>query len=409
MSRGAAWAVLAGCVALAAAAQDWPQWRGPQRDGLTTLAPRASWPATLKKDWRVEVGEGHSSPVVQDGNVYQFARKGGQEVVTALDLQTGRTLWAQAYEAPYQMNSAATSHGPGPKSTPVLAEGRLYTFGISGILSCFEAATGRLLWRKHFGAFHARTSPLYGAAMSPAADQGLLFVHVGGHDDGALTAFDAATGVVRWSFKGDGPGYASPVVADLDGVRQVITQTQTRLLGVSAAKGEPLWQVPFTTEYDQNAVTPLLLPGGLVVFSGLDRPVVALRPRKAGAGWTMETAWQNADVPLYMSSPVLAGDRIYGFTHRRKGQLFALDARTGQTLWLSEGRQGENGALVAGGGHLFLLTSEAQLVVLKADAPSYAPLRTYTVAESASWAHPVVQDGRILVKDADSLTAWLVE
>jgi outer membrane protein assembly factor BamB len=245
--------------------------------------------------------------------------------------------------------------------------------------------------------------------MSPAADQGLLFVHVGGHDDGALTAFDATTGAVRWSFKGDGPGYASPVVADLDGVRQVITQTQTRLLGVSAAKGEPLWQVPFTTEYDQNSVTPLLLPGGLVVFSGLDKPVVALRPRRAGAGWTTETAWQNADVPLYLSSPVLAGDRLYGFTHRRKGQLFALDARTGRTLWLSEGRQGDNGALVAGGGDLFLLTSEAQLVVLKADAAAFAPARVYTVAESATWAHPVVSDGRILVKDVDSLTVWLVE
>ncbi|HEY5908425.1 MAG TPA: PQQ-binding-like beta-propeller repeat protein, partial [Vicinamibacteria bacterium] len=293
--------LLAGLPALGFAA-DWPQWRGPGRDGVVPgLAARTAWPEALKPAWKVTVGVGHASPVVVGDRVFVFARLAEEEVAQALELATGKLLWKQAYKAPYTMNMAATSHGKGPKSTPVVADGRVFTYGISGILSAFDAGSGRVLWRKEFGGQFKETSPLYGSAMSPVVDQGRLIAHVGGSGSGALTAFDPTTGNVLWAWKGDGPGYSSPVVAELAGLRQVVTFSETHLVGVSADKGELLWKLPFTTSWVQNAITPIV-SGDLVIYSGLDTPVRALRVVKKGAAFVAEPVWENAEVAQYMST-----------------------------------------------------------------------------------------------------------
>jgi outer membrane protein assembly factor BamB len=399
-------AVLAGPGAQGA---DWPQWRGPGRDGrISGLRPRANWPAALTAGWTLKVGIGHASPVVASGRAFVFSREAEEEVVRAVDLATGREAWQQSYPAPYALNPAAAGHGKGPKSTPVVADGRLFTFGISGILSAWDAASGRLVWRKEPGRQHKETSPLYGAAMSPVVDRGLLLIHAGGQGDGALTALEAATGAVRWSWKGDGPGYASPVVGALAGTRQVVTQTQALLVGLSAEAGALLWKLPFTTDYDQNAVTPIL-HGDLVIYGGLEHPLTAIRIVRRGTGFGTEPVWQNAEVSSYLSSPILAGGRLYGLSRRKKGQLYSLDAATGRTVWLSEGRVGDNAALLASEGALFVLDTDAELSVAPLGDERFAPLRTWTVAESPTWAHPLILDGAILVKDVESLTLWRIE
>lgn len=402
-------AALLWLAASSGAAQDWPQWRGPNRDGIATgFSAPAAWPSALRKGWQVSAGSGHSSPVVAGGRVYLFYREGDAEAVSALDLASGREMWRQSYPAPYSINPAAFAHGKGPKSTPVVLGGRLYTFGIGGILSSFDAATGRLVWRKEFSREFRASSPLYGAASSPALDAGLLLAHVGGHDEGALTAFDAGSGAVRWSSKGDGPAYASPVIATLAGTRQVVTQTQSHVVGLAAASGERLWAIPFTTEYDQNAVTPVV-DGDVVIYSGLDKGVQAVRIVRSGDGFSAQPTWHNTEVSLYLSSPVLTGGRLYGISQRKKGQFFALDARDGRTLWLSEGRQGESATVVAAGQHLLFLTTEGRLVVVRADAASFAPVVTYTVAESPTWAQPALTGRALLVKDALHLALWRLE
>ena len=157
----------------------------------------------------------------------------------------GKLLWRAAYPAPYKVNPAADRHGAGPKSTPVVYQGKVFTLGIGGVLSSFDAATGKPGWRKNFSGEFRETSPWYGTAASPVVDGGMVIAHVGGHDDGALMAFDAATGAVKWKWKGDGPGYASPIVVELAGKRQVVTQTQQNIVGVAAATGELLWKIPF--------------------------------------------------------------------------------------------------------------------------------------------------------------------
>jgi outer membrane protein assembly factor BamB len=388
----AAWAI--------AGAEDWPQWRGPHRDGVATGFPEPkAWPEKLTLKWKVTVGEGHASPVVADGRIYVHSRQGDREVVSALRPENGQTIWQEGYAAPYTMNPAATSHGKGVKSTPVVQDGRIFTFGIGGTLSCFDATTGKPQWRKEFG------SPDFGVATSPVVDGSLVIAYVGGNTQGALTAFDAASGTEKWSWKGDGPAYASPIVVELAGTRQVVTQSRNKIIGVSAATGALLWQIPFKTAYEQNIVTPALYRDTLI-FSGTGNPVTGVKVLKHGAEWTTETVWQNKDFSMYMSSPVVSGDLLFGFTERKRGQFFCLKPSDGAILWTSDGRQGDNAAIVAAGSVWLILTSDANLIVARQSGKAFEPLRKYSVADSPTWAHPVVLGHGILIKDATNLALW---
>lgn len=394
--------VLAACLLVSSlAAADWPEWRGPHRDGILTSEPK-SWPEKLTLKWKTEVGIGHASPIFAGGSIYVFTRQGEQESALAIDPANGKIRWQQQYAAPYKMHSAATAHGPGPKSTPLYSNGRLYTFGITETLTCFDSETGKIRWRKD-----SSQSPDFGAAMSPLLDNGLLIVHIGNTKTGALTAFDANTGAVKWSWDGDSPAYASPIVVELGGVRQVITQSRQNIIGVAAATGKLLWKIPFTTSYEQNVVTPVLYRDTLI-FSGLDKGVFAVRLAHNGEHWTPQTIWQNKDASMYMNSPVLAGDLLIGFSHLKRGQLFCLDARTGALLWTGSPRSGDNAALLASPATLFSLNSDGQLLIAKPTAKSLGEIRRYEIADSPTWAHPVVLDDGFLVKDLKTLARWSV-
>ena len=387
-------------------AQDWPQWRGPSRTGAAAgfKAP-ATWPDRPKQVWRVQAGIGHASPIVVGGRVYLFSRIGEQEALTTYDLATGKQVWRQSYDTPYQMNPAATGHGKGPKSTPVHDRGRLYTFGISGILSAWEAKDGQLLWRKDFKKDFASTSPDFGVAMSPIVSGDLLIVHAGGSGNGALMAFDAARGDLKWSWKGDGPGYASPVIAELGKMRQVITQSQRHVIGLSLADGRLLWEIPFTTSYEQNIVTPIVV-NDLLVYGGLSKPTTAVRIEQQGGKWVTSQVWENADVPMYMSSPVESDGYLFGLTNRNRGQFFCVDARTGKTMWTTKGREAENAALVTAGQLVMAVTTEGELIVARNSAKEFDVVKRYTVAESPVWAHPAPIGTGVVIKDEETLAYW---
>jgi outer membrane protein assembly factor BamB len=390
---------------------DWTQWRGPDGAAIVQAAKAPSaWPMRLSKQWSTAVGIGHASPIVAGTTAYVFARDGEREVLRALDLGTGRERWQTGYDALYEMNPAARGHGKGPKSTPLFSQGRIFTLGISGVVSAHDAATGAVVWRKTLtGALAGQ--PTFGAATSPVADGSRVIVFVGTTDRGALTAFDAATGKEEWSWTGDGPAYATPVFATIGGTRQIITQSQKSVVSVAAGDGRRLWQLPFTTPYEQNCVTPLVV-GDRVVVSGIDQSTFAVRPRLQDATWTTERVWEAKSVPMYMSSPVAVGDTLFGFTHRQRGQLFGLDAATGKTLWTSPPRLGENAAIVALGQSLLVLLDSGELMVVAASGKGYTVERRYTVADSPTWAHPVpvassggAVDG-VLVKDERQVALW---
>ncbi len=386
-----------------AQAQDWTQWRGANRDGVVTgfVTPK-TWPDQLKSKWKVQVGVGHSSPVVVDNRVYLHSRQGESEVVAAYDLGTGKTLWQDNYPAEYAMNPAARGHGKGPKSAPVFSSGKLYTLGITGVLSCYDTAKGQLLWRKESLAMFKANAPLFGTATSPVVDRGLVIAFMGGNDSGALVAFDAKSGAEKWRWNGDGPGYSSPIIVDIAGKRQVVTQSQQNIIGIWADNGTLLWKIPFTTEYVQNIVTPIAYKE-MLIFSGLNKGVFALRVDWRDNKWVTEKVWENKEVSMYMNSPVLSGNLLFGMSHRNKGQFFCLDANSGKTLWTGDPRQGENAAMVIGNGLIISLTNDANLIVTSATDKAATPIKQYTVASSPTWAHPVIVGRNILIKDENTL------
>jgi outer membrane protein assembly factor BamB len=390
-----------------AAAQDWPQWRGPNRDGNVSGAViPATWPKTLKEQWKVAVGIGHSSPVVANGKIYVFARQGEEEVLLSLDAVTGKEIWRSSQPIAYQMHEAATGHGKGPKSTPLVYKGNVYTFGISGVLSCHDAHTGKVKWRQEFSKQFPKTSPLFGTAMSPIIDSGLLIAHVGGHDKGALTAFDPETGTVKWSNDIDGPAYSSPIVVTLAGVRQLVTSTQGSVIGVDIASGKLLWKLPAKSQYDENSVTAIAFKD-MVVFAREGQGLTAIRLEKQDASLAPREVWNNKENQMYLNSPVLVGNTVVGLSPLKKGQFFAIDADTGKTLWQGPGRAGENAAILnLGDKFLMLLLNDANLVVLPANAKEYLPAAQYTVATSPTWAHPVVVGRQLLIKDEQTLKSF---
>jgi outer membrane protein assembly factor BamB len=385
---------------------DWPQWRGPNRDATSSASGAASsWPAELAKRWRSEVGSGQSSPVVSGTTVFVFSREGNAEVARALDLRSGKTQWRTAYPAPYDVYPGAASYGSGPRSTPVFHDGRLFTLGISGILTAFDAKDGRTLWQKTFAGRFQASAPPFGTSMSPLMAGGLLIVHAGGHDGGALIGFDPATGNEKWALEGDGPSYSSPILTSFSGQPQLVIQVHRRILGVDPAAGRILWSFPFVTPCDQNIVTPLRARE-LVVVSSQDTGTKGIRPIRKGAEWVPEVAWQTQEVSMYMSSPVLVNGRVIGLSDKKRGQYFGLDPATGKVEWKGAPGQGENAAFVLADGALLALQGDGTLLVLPQDGAAFAPTRRYHVAETGTFAHPVPTALGILIKDDAGLALY---
>jgi len=397
-------AILPGLAAGNARAGDWPQWRGPARDGVAlgeTLPDPL--PENLNRIWNVPVGEGHSSPVVVADRVYVMARRGDDEFVLGLNASDGSEIWNYHYAAPYKMNLGARRHGKGPKSTVAVSEGRVYALGISGILTSLDAASGEVMWSKQYDGDFPETSPSFGTASSPLVEEELVIAHVGGKKQGALIAYEKKTGSEIWRAGDDGPAYASPVMIGAGDAAQIVTFTRESLQGVRRTDGERLWSLEFKTPWKQSSVTPLYLDG-LLVYSGLRQGVFAVR---VGAdGDPPSEVWINKQHNFYMSSPVAHGDRVFGFSNRKKGQLICMDAATGEVKWETEGRMGDNASITRIGDVLLVLTTESELHAVAASDEKYQELATWKVAESPTWAHPAIANGRLYVKDKTSLSCF---
>ena len=385
-----------------AVAQDWPQWRGPNRDGaVQSFDLPSAWPDGLTEQWTVDVGLGYATPVIVGDRIYMYTRQDGDEVMLAIDVDTGDVLWRSGYAAPFELIRAAARHGAGPKSTPTFADGRLFTLGMSGIVTAWDADTGQQMWQID----PPPVQPLYHTAMSPVVAGDLMIVHIGGQDDGALTAFEVATGEVRWSWDGDGPAYGSPIVVELEGTRQVVTFTQENMVGVALETGALLWRRPFVTPSTTTSQTPILYNGRLVQ-AGRGNGITLFRVVREGNAWTTEDAWHTDDVSLHMANGVVVDGVLYGLSHLNSGQYFGLDLETGQVLWTSRPRQAENAAVLGVGDMIFSLEDDAELVVLRSSRTEFEPLERYDVAASATWAQPTLRGNRLYVKDVSSLTLW---
>ena len=397
------------CFALLCASQavgaQWAQWRGPNRDAVVPAANvPASWPDKPTLKWKQPVGEGYSSPVVDRGLVFVHSRQDPEEIVTAFDLGSGKTVWRATYPAPFTKNPYATQMSKGPFSTPVVANGRLFTLGVSAILSSFDATTGALKWRKDFSKSVDTAKLFTGTAMSPIIANGLLIVHVGDDRAGAFRAFDPETGAEKWSLPGHGPGYASPLVVRTT-PPQFVTLTDSAVVGVDVQSGKLLWSLPFPDEWHENVVTPVMA-GNVLVISGTRKGTFGYRLEQAAGKWAPVQLWHNPDLPMYLSTPVADGSMLFGFSNKRKGQLFCLDAKTGKAAWTSEGRVASSASLLSAGPNLLVLTTDGELIILRRNSEKYEELRRYELSSSPVWAHPVLLRDAIVVRDAESIGVW---
>jgi outer membrane protein assembly factor BamB len=401
--RHSAFVLVAALSVSASASAQWPQWRGPSRDGAVPAAAIPAWPQAWQRAWRVEVGEGYSSPVVADGRVFVHSRRDPDEIVTAVDLASGKQLWQQTYPTAFTKNQYATSMSKGPHATPVVTGDVLVTVGGTAVVTAWNARTGAQLWRKDYSP-SVDTSKLFtGTAASPLAEGGAVIVQVGSDvHGGRVIALDPKTGAEKWTWTGKGPGYASPVAFTIGGVRQIVTLTEGTIEGLDAAAGTALWSVPFPDDWHENIVTPVWTGTHLVV-SGTRQGTHAYRLARAGGTWTATEAWKNPDVAMYMSTPVLADGILYGLSAKKKGQIVAIDAASGAVKWMTEGRAADQAAILLTPAHVLVQTTGGELILLERSPVTHKEIRRYTVADSATWAVPALVPGALVVRDATGI------
>ena len=384
-------------------AQDWPQWRGPERNGkVSGFSAPEKWPTALSQKWKATVGLGDATPALVGDKLYVFARQGEEEVLLCLNAGDGKELWRDKYAA-QAVTGPANSH-PGPRSSPTVADGKVVTLGVGGVLSCVDAATGKELWRKDE---FPKVVPSFFAAMSPIIADGLCIAHVGGRDNAAVIAFDLGTGEVKWKWAGDAPAYASPVSMTVDGVKQIVVQTQKNLVGLAPADGKVLWQVAAATMgMAQNAASPVV-DGQTVIYTGQGRGTKAVKIEKQGDGFAAKELWSNDKVGTTFNTPVLKDGLLFGLSD--KGFFFCLNARTGETDWVDTTKRDRFGATLDAGSVILALPGNSELVAFKPNDKQYDELARIKVADTPTYAHPVVSGNRIFVKDKENLTLWTIE
>lgn len=460
-----------------ARAQDFPQWRGTNRDGvILDFAVPEVWPDELTRVWSVPVGAGLSSPIIVGDRIFLFTRSGEAEVLSAFDLADGSVLWRQNIEAPFTPNPMAAtfafpvSRGSGPFATPAYRNGRIYTLGVTRVLSSFDADSGRPLWRNVLyetpeggeiyyecpicfmecdgvkyseggicpeegcgsELFPIRTGMdtaqrhtagnYYGAASSPLVENDIGIVHVGDHERGWVVAFDPETGMEKWRWQ-SGPAIgASPIIAEIDGERQVIALGRGEVAGVSLS-GELLWKQDHV--FNSYLVTPIVHENR-VILGPYRGSIYALEIRRSEDRWTAQQVWRS-NLTTWVSSPVLFDGRLYGLAYNKRGQYFCLSADTGETIWTSQGRIAAYASVLHLGPVFISLTDFGALQVIDASERSYELVAQYKVADSIdeaseiavshfgegmevaeTWAHPALSGDSIVIKGADFLARWRV-
>ena len=397
----------AGCLVVlvcisGAVAQDWPQWLGANRDcKVTGFTAPDTWPEALTQKWKVPVGQGCSTPALVGDKLYVFSRVGENEVLQCLDAATGASLWQESYQVP-PFSGPDSRAFMGPRSSPAVAQGKIVTFGVTGILSCYNQADHKLLWRKD--EFKGKW-PRFHTSVSPLIADSMCIAYVGEPDEGALIAYDLTTGNRKWAWDQDGPAYASPVMATIDGVKTVVTLTNKKVVAVNAANGALMWETDYpVARRAYNAATPIV-KGQTMIYAGQGRGTTAVKFSKDGNKFKAEQLWNNPDNSVQYNTPVVKNGQVYSLSSQN--DLVCINAKDGKTAWTNatDGERGY-GSLVNAGPVLIALNSKATLTVFEPSAEAYKPLASYTVSEKPIHAGPVVSGNRVFVKDADSVILW---
>lgn len=390
-----------------APAADWPQWLGPQRDGVTTeiVSP---WTEAPRVVWRCEVGNGYSSPVVSGGVVYLHARSVEKdketEDVLAFDANTGKPVWSDTY----QRETYRSALGTGPRATPAVVDGKLYTFGITGVLSCYEAKTGKRLWQTNPYETYKSPLPRFGVCSSPVIAGGRAVVLVGGGGT-AVTAYDSLTGEVAWKGLDEPAGAASPTVWSRgEGAAErptFVVQTTLRILGMAADDGKVLWEHPLVFQPAGVSPTPFLV-GNTLVCTTPDSGTLALElPSSSSAS---RLAWQKQDAASYFSTGTLGtGGSVLIVTNQQvpvpRADLRAFDVAKGDELWRKDGLGYYHFAVIAtGDGKLLVINDGGNLLLAEVTREGFKELTKSKVCRG-TLCNPALADGKLYVRDDKEL------
>ncbi|HJQ81254.1 MAG TPA: PQQ-binding-like beta-propeller repeat protein [Lacipirellulaceae bacterium] len=309
-----------------ASGQDWPQWRGPNRDARASgfNAPE-NWPTELTQKWKVTVGDGVATPAVVGNRVFVFTREGGNEVIRCLNAENGERIWQDQYEAESPRGGA--SRYPGPRSSPAVADGKVVTLGVQGALCCYDAQSGKQLWRKDE---FDNEVPMFNVGSSPIIVDSVVVAQLGGEDNGGIVAYDLATGAEKWRWEEDFPAYSSPVQMTINGKNVIVAVTNENLVAVGANDGKTVWEIPYQQGGRYNTITPIVA-GDTLVVAGPGSGLTGLKITGQGEQADVERVWRNDENSLQFSSPVLKDRLLFGLTSA--GQLFCVNTQSGETAW----------------------------------------------------------------------------
>jgi outer membrane protein assembly factor BamB len=391
-------------LATTAHAADWPQFLGPNRDSTTdeTIAP---WTAAPKVLWRQPVGPAHSSPVVADGIVYAFYQPGkeSKDALAAYDAATGKKLWEQSYDR----DEFTPPFGPGPRGTPTVDGGQVFTLGGTGVLACWDAKSGEVVWKVDTLKEFASENLTFGVSGSPLVFAGKVFVNVGGKNAG-IVAFDRKTGQTAWKATNDGASYSSPIAVGTGEKAQVVFLTKNNLLGVNPATGNVYWKQPFRDLLSESATAPLAA-GDLLVGSSVTLGSIGLKMTEQDGKPAVEQLWRKKELNCYFSTPVAVGEHLYMLNGvlsiTPSINLRCVEAKTGKILWEKKDVGKYHAALVrTGDGKLLMLEDNGGLVLFQPDPKGYKELAKAKVS-GPTWAHPAVSGGRVFLRDEKELIA----
>lgn len=384
-------------------AADWPQHLGPNRDGHSSeTGLLRAWPKTGPAVlWKREVGAGWAGVAVAGDRLILFHRVGDEEVVECLDPATGKARWKAAYRTRYTDDF---NFDDGPRATPLIADGRVFTFGADGELRAWELESGKAVWDRNVNRDYKVPKGFFGAATSPLLAAGHLLLNVGAKGAGVV-AFDPATGKEVWKAGDDAVSYSSPVLGKLDGQELAVFFTREGLLAVEPKQGAVKYRYPWRPRLNAsvNAASPIVSGGRVYLSTSYGTGAVVLEAKKG----KLEDVWMGDNIlSNHYSTPVLVDGFLYGIDGRQEGGRAALrcvEWGTGKVKWTKEG-YGCAGLIAAGG--LVLASVESGDVVLFEPSPDgYKELARATVLDSPVRALPALAGGILFVRDGKKLVA----
>ena len=387
-------------IAACAFAEDWPQFLGPARNGVYSgndLA--AKWgPAGVAIEWKKEVGQGFSSPVVAQGRLILFHRIGDKEVVEALDAATGRPIWSFDYPTRYRDDFGFDE---GPRATPTIAGGRVYTFGAEGVLQCLDFATGKKIWTVDTLAKFQPRKGFFGAAGAPLVDGDRVLLNIGGAGAG-LVALDAATGKTLWTATNHEASYSSPVVATIQGARHALFFTRAGLVDVDPANGKVRYEFPWRARMQAsvNAATPLVVDDLVFLSSSYGTGAVLLQVGSSG----LKKIWASDDaLTNHYATSVYKDGYLYGFHGRQEEgpSLRCVEFKTGKVRWSVDGFRA--GTITLAGDRLLILKEGGELVLASASPAAFRPISAAKVLAATVRSYPAIANGRMYIRNEKTL------